>query len=172
MPGLGIEALFARYHLPLYRFARRACGERALAEDLVQEVFLRVARGIDRYDERGREVAWLFRIARNLLKDRARQATRRPPVDPLLDRAPIPIAPMQELSAELDQALARLPPEDREIFLLREIGGLDYEELAVATETSVDAVRSRLFRARCALREALTTPLVRGRGTRYQEGRR
>jgi RNA polymerase sigma-70 factor (ECF subfamily) len=57
-------ALFDRHHLAVFRFLRRMTGDASLAEDLTQEVFLRVVRGLDSYEERSRETSWVFRIAR------------------------------------------------------------------------------------------------------------
>ena len=65
--------LFERHHLAVYRFLRRATGDGPAAEDLTQDVFLRIVRGLDRYEDRLRERAWVFRIARNVLIDRHRR---------------------------------------------------------------------------------------------------
>ena len=70
--------LFDRHHLAVFRFLRRMTGSPSVAEDLTQEVFLRVVRGLDGYDERSREVSWIFRIARNVLVDRHRARERSP----------------------------------------------------------------------------------------------
>src|SRR5207247_6418432 len=67
-------AIFERNHLAVYRFLRRATGDGPAAEDLTQDVFLRIVRGLDRYEDRLRERAWVFRIARNVLLDRHRRA--------------------------------------------------------------------------------------------------
>jgi RNA polymerase sigma factor (sigma-70 family) len=70
--------LFDRHHLAVFRFLRRMTGSSSAAEDLTQEVFLRVVRGAERYEERTREISWVFRIARNVLVDRHRAEARAP----------------------------------------------------------------------------------------------
>ena len=147
--------LFDRHHVVVFRFLRRMTGNPSLAEDLTQEVFLRVVRGLDAYDERSREVSWIFRIARNVLVDRHRAQVRSPPPMGLHDAAIVPRAAPQLLAAALDEALARLPDEEREAFLMREIGGLGYREIAEASCATADAARMRIYRARVSLREAL-----------------
>src|SRR6185437_6172839 len=71
--------LFHRHHLPLFRYLYRLTGRRDVAEDVVQDVFLRVVRRLDDYQTMGREAAWLFTIARRLLLDRRRAQQRQPP---------------------------------------------------------------------------------------------
>lgn len=155
MPASPIEALFDRYRMPLYGFLLRSCGEPAEAEELTQEVFRRAVEAERRYDERGEGRAWLFRIARNLLIDRARRAAPRPRAVPF-EAAHEPAAgPPQVLRLELRQALEALPAADREALLLGEVGGLTYAEIAAATESTVAAVRSRVFRARQSLRQTM-----------------
>jgi RNA polymerase sigma-70 factor (ECF subfamily) len=147
--------LFDRHHRAVFRFLRRMTGSPSLAEDLTQEVFLRVVRGLDGYDERSREVSWIFRIARNVLIDRHRARVRSPPDGSLQDAAVVSRPATQILTAILDEALARLPEEDRAAFLMREVGGLGYDDIAEASGATPDAARMRIYRARLALREAL-----------------
>ena len=147
--------LFDDHHLAVFRFLRRMTGSASLAEDLTQEVFLRVVRGLDGYDERSREVSWIFRIARNVLVDRHRARERSPRNASLRDAAVVSRPANQVLSAILDEALARLPEEEREAFLMREVGGLGYHAIAEASGATPDAARMRIYRARLALREAL-----------------
>jgi RNA polymerase sigma factor (sigma-70 family) len=147
--------LFDRHHLVVFRFLRRMTGSPSLAEDLTQEVFLRVVRGLDAYEDRSREISWIFRIARNVLVDRHRARTRTLPATALSDAVIVPRAAPQVLTALLDEALAHLPEEDREAFLMREVGGLGYREIAEVSGATPDAARMRIYRARLALREAL-----------------
>ena len=148
-------ALFERHHLAVFRFLRRMTGNPSLAEDLTQEVFLRVVRGLGAYDERSREVSWIFRIARNLMIDRHR-ARARSPRDASIDEAAVVSRPAtQVVTAILDDALSRLPEEEREAFLMREVGGLGYGEIAEVSGVTPDAARMRIYRARLALREGL-----------------
>lgn len=149
--SLDVRSIFERHHLGVFRYLRRIVGSAADAEDLTQETFLRVMRGLSRYRPEGREAAWVFEIARNLALNRRRDAARRPESDSTLpeiaDHAPPPV--------ELQQALAALPDLDRDCFLLRESGGLGYAEIAATCGITEDAVRSRIHRARTALRAAL-----------------
>jgi RNA polymerase sigma-70 factor (ECF subfamily) len=147
--------LFDRHHLAVFRFLRRMTGDPSLAEDLTQEVFVRVVRGLDAYEERSREASWVFRIARNVLVDRHRARVRSPQAASLQEAAGVPGTAPQVLTAVLDQALARLADEDRAAFLMREVGGLGYREIADASGATPDAVRMRIYRARLALRETL-----------------
>jgi len=147
--------VFERHHLVVFRFLRRMTGDVSVAEDLSQEVFLRVIRRFESYEDRSRERSWVFRIARNLLVDRHREKERSPQDVPL-DQAFSPRQrPTQGLRVVLQQALAGLPADDREAFLMREVGGLSYDEIGDATGGTRDAARMRIYRARLALREAL-----------------
>jgi RNA polymerase sigma-70 factor (ECF subfamily) len=147
--------VFDRHHLAVFRFLRRMTGSSSAAEDLTQEVFLRVVRGAERYEERAHEISWVFRIARNVLVDRHRAQARAPERIAIEDAGPYAIPAVQALGAALDEALARLPQEDREAFLMREVGGLGYADISEATGATPDAVRMRIYRARVALRAAL-----------------
>jgi RNA polymerase sigma-70 factor (ECF subfamily) len=151
-----VADLFARHHLPLFRYAYRHTRRRDLAEDIVQEVFVRVMRSRDTYDERQREIAWLFTIARRLLIDRNRTLSRRP-IEARSTSEPS-AEPSAETSLLLDEALAALHEPEREAFLLKEIGGLTYEEIASVCNITVDSVRSRIYRARMRLRDSLSSP--------------
>jgi RNA polymerase sigma-70 factor (ECF subfamily) len=163
------RALFERHHLALFRTLRRLAGDAALAEDLTQEVFARALAAGDGYEERGRERAWLFTIARRLLADHGRRLARRPAHASLDGAEPAgPSVETSDLRLALDRALEQLAEPEREAFLLREVGGLGHEEIARVTAASRAAVRNRIHRARLALREQLRPQLDRaiGGGTR------
>src|SRR5688572_31480219 len=136
-------------------------GSRETAEELTQDVFVRVLKGLEQYEEQDRERAWLFRIARNLRCDLARRSQRQPST-PLNDVEPVE-AQRQELRLSLARALAALAEDDREAFVLGEIGGFSYGEISLICEATPAAVRSRIYRARLALRQALEAPAVRER---------
>ena len=151
-----VEALFARYREPVYRFLCRLIGDTAAAEDLAQEVFLR-ALGAG-YAAGEHERAWVFQVARNLARDHARRMVHRGPVSEPPDEA----SPFTDRAVALavHAAIGRLPDQDREMFLMREVAGLTYDEIALACDVTVDAVRNRLHRARIALRQALAPAVV------------
>lgn len=159
--------LFERHHLAVFRFLKRMGAEPADAEDLTQQVFLRVLTALPSYEERQLEKAWVFRIARNVRLDHLRIESRSPPGKPLSEclAAAVPLGHEQRL--DIDAALARLGDAEREAFLLREVGGLGYVEIAGAIGATPDAVRNRIHRARMSLRQALGAPrLARASGGR------
>ena len=159
------DVLFAQHRDGVFRYLCRSVGQADTARDLTQEVFLRVARSPVPDEEPPALRAWVFKIARNLVLNHARDGRRRPESpDPPERSAP----PTQELAAALREALERLPAIERDVFLMRETAGLSYDEIAAACEMTPDAVRSRLQRARGHLRETLGGALsVRGaRGVR------
>ena len=160
-----VEHLYAAHRDGIFRYLRRIVGEQDPARDLTQEVFLRVTRaGIPETTPGGRR-AWVFSIARNLALNHVRDGHRRPATVALGD----PLAPAtQELSIALRDAVAALPPLDRDVFLLRETAGLRYDEIAAACDVPLETVRSRLHQARQALRTALGSSL----GLREQRGLR
>jgi RNA polymerase sigma factor (sigma-70 family) len=150
------DVLFAEHRQGVFRYLCRMGGRVETARDLTQEVFLRVARaGAPDADAAGRR-AWVFCIARNLALNHVRDHRREGlAVDPADTAAPA----VQELGAAIREALAALQDLDRDVFLLRETAGLSYEEIAAACELTVEAVRSRLKRARQELRGALAGPI-------------
>ena len=162
--GPAFEVLVRRHRTPVFSFLLRLTGDRARAEDLCQETFLKVVRASGDWEPRARFRTWLFAIARNQAVDEARrQAFRR--ADPL-DGAPASAAvsdgPSPDRSAEsalvrpkLEAALAALPEEQREVFLLREYAGLKFHEIASVTGVAENTVKSRMRYALEGLRERL-----------------
>ena len=151
-----VEALFARYRTPVYRFLCRLLGDAAAAEDLTQDVFVRALGAT--YEAGEHERAWVFQVARNLARDHARRLFhRRPAAEPADEPA---IFTDRAVALAIQTAVHRLPDLDRDMFLMREVAGLTYDEIALACEVTPDAVRNRLHRARLALREALAPPIV------------
>lgn len=158
------HVLFAAHRDGVFRYLCRVVGQHD-APDLTQEVFLRVARSPVPETSADGERAWVFRIARNLAINHRRDAARQPQTVEL-DDASRPAS--QETSMAMHQALDRLAPLDRDVFLLREMAGLSYDEISLSCEITPDAVRSRLHRARQQLRDVLqpllnngSTPFVR-----------
>ncbi len=162
MPASGVAAALADAHGPAVRaYFRRAAGV-DVADDLAQEVFLRVVRFADGFEARGRDRAWLFTIAHRVLVDHFRQSSRAvpsaPPPTVLGEDGAADIerpCATQEVRVLLQRALHGLEPLDRDAFLLAEVAGLSYAEVAAVLDTSHAAVRSRVYRARLALRAAL-----------------
>lgn len=160
--GADAASLFALYHDRLVRYFSRATGEREVARDLTQEVFLRVSRTALPAAQGNQLAGWLFKIARNVALDHHRQRRRRPEAD--LAVAPEQAADGgQQMAAALAQALAALNGLDRDVFLLREVSGLSREEIAIACDLTPDAVRSRIHRARLELRALLASPIEMAR---------
>ena len=151
--------LFRRHHLAVYRHLRRMTGRGDVAEDLTQDVFVRVVSALPTYDARDRELPWLFRIARNVFLNHVRSLSRHPEA-PAAPEADWPSDDAHQLlGAALREALGRLTAPDREVLLLREQGGLSYAEIARACGMTDAAVRSRIYRAKCALRLELKPEL-------------
>ncbi len=146
------DELFLEHRHGVFRYLCRRVGQTETARDLTQEVFLRVARtDVPERDAAGLR-AWVFAIARNLALNHVRDGQRRP-VEVGIPETTAPA--VQELSIALQRALAALDDLDRDVFLLRETGGLSYAEIAAACGLTVEAVRARLHRARVDLRAAL-----------------
>jgi RNA polymerase sigma-70 factor (ECF subfamily) len=148
------SGLFARHYRDVHRYLARMAGRPDVADDLAQEVFLRAVSALesDRQSIR-HERGWIFAIARHLFLDYCRKEGTRA-VAPAVGVEPVTDAG-QDLAVQLAQALDRLLPPDRECFLLKEVGGLSYEEIASVCQCSTDSVRARLYRTRVALRGLL-----------------
>jgi RNA polymerase sigma-70 factor (ECF subfamily) len=163
------DVLFTAHRDGVFRYLCRIVGN-GEARELTQEVFVRVARGPIPNDGTACR-AWIFRIARNLALNHVRDHRRRPSVELVDSAAPA----TQELHAALREALDRLAPLDRDVFLMREAGGLSYDEISIACQITSDAVRSRLHRARQHLRTILSPMLATNRNSgsvRLYDGRR
>jgi RNA polymerase sigma-70 factor, ECF subfamily len=155
------ETLFAAHRSGLFKYFCRSVGRAEVARDLTQEVFVRVSRTQVPSGSDADSTAWLFRIARNLAIDHGRKQIRQPEPSALL------YEPTRSASQDVDfavrAALASLPALDRDVFLMREVAGLGYEEIAAACELTEDAVRSRLHRTRLQLRDYLAAPIATSR---------
>lgn len=148
----------------IYNLCYRFTASREEAQDLTQEVFLRVFRTLKSYDAgQGALGVWMHRVARNLLIDHYR-ATRHERASvsledelPRLEEKPSRALPpdrgvaLGELSAAIQQALARLSPELREAVILRDLQGLEYREIAQVLEVPEGTVKSRINRGRAEL---------------------
>lgn len=154
------QALYDRHSRAVFNFLLRLTGDRQIAEDLLQETFLRVFSHREDYRPTAAFRTWLFTIARNLAIDQLRQRsgseeleTAERVVDP--GATPLQQAEAQELSDRLQAAVLRLPPSQREVLLLSRFAGLSHEEIAQVTGASPAAVRVTLHRALRRLRGLL-----------------
>ena len=151
--------LFDRYHGRLYDFLSRMTGNRVAAEDLVQDVFVRILKYRETYRDDGRFETWVFRIARNARADYFRRAR---PDEPLADSAedqpatvPGPAMQLehQRDAARLRRALVQLREDRRELIVLARYQGLKHEQIAELLGIEVGAVKVRLHRAIAELRD-------------------
>jgi RNA polymerase sigma-70 factor, ECF subfamily len=151
------EAAFDRYSRPVYRFVYRLTQREDVAEDVVQEVFLALVRAPERFDAaRGALQSYLFAIARNLVLKRYRDYRREEQWESE-EAPPSPIDPRNalDLRTAVAEAIAGLPPLQREAVILFEYEGVTLEELALIVDADIGTVKSRLHRARARLRRAL-----------------
>lgn len=159
------DDLIARWALPLRRHLLRVTGNPDAADELTQETWLRVVRGIGRLRDTARFRSWLFGIAHRVLMDRLRlrygAALDADVVDANLDPATIadadgdPASERQAIARDVVRGLARLPPLEREVLTLFYLDDLSLAEMALALAVPTGTVKSRLFRARGLLRQTL-----------------
>jgi RNA polymerase sigma-70 factor (ECF subfamily) len=151
------EQLFARYRGPLYGyFRRRLNGDeraQARAEDLTQETFIAVIQAVARYEPRALVRTYFYAIAINLLTAERRRQQRDSPTGKAAPEPSTGDAP--DASMWVREALQKLDGSEREILMLREYEQLGYSEISDLLKIPVNTVRSRLFRARMAMREYL-----------------
>jgi len=154
------ETLYARHRGGLFRFVLRAVKDRGVAEELFQEVWVRVIEARERYAPKARFTTWLYTIAHNLLVDHWRKkglslvALDSDDV-PSESANPARQAEAREAMARLVHALDTLPAAQREAFLLHEEGGLSVAEIAAATGAGEEAAKSRLRYAMGKLKAAV-----------------
>lgn len=161
--------LVARYQKPIYNLVFRMTGNHQDAEELTQTAFLNAWRGLPNFQEDASFFTWLYRLAKNAAIDFIRKEARRNggvalSLDDqegaflhLPDPAPGPEDRVQnqQLREALRQGIAALSKDHREIFLLREVDGLSYQEIGQLLVLETGTVKSRLARARLALRQIL-----------------
>jgi RNA polymerase sigma-70 factor (ECF subfamily) len=165
------EQLVAEHQAMVFQLGCHLLGSRDEAYDLSQEVFLRVFRTIDRFRADASLKTWIYRIAINQASNRRRFWSRRhrlgqvsldahvevhgEPTEATDASSPHRILASKELAARLTVALDALPFDQRTVIILREVEGLSYDEIAQALDIAVGTVKSRLTRARQALRASL-----------------
>jgi RNA polymerase sigma-70 factor (ECF subfamily) len=146
------EELFARYRQPIYGFFRRRLSNTARADDLMQETFLAVIRAKVRYEPRALVRTYFYGIALKLVSAERRWQARQAGSPVSAESAS---SPPTDAAIWIGQALAKLDEMDREILMLREYDELSYAEIAKLLHLALNTVRSRLFRARLALKTLL-----------------
>jgi RNA polymerase sigma-70 factor (ECF subfamily) len=166
------ELLYRRHELKVFRYLQRNVKSEATANDLMQEVWFAVVRGAASYQPTAKFTTWVFTIAHHRMVDMIRADHRLQSLDAgddadsegssLVDRLAVdgklePLAQVQsqDEAAALLSAVARLPAEQRSAFLLQAEGGLSVEEIAEATDSNFETVKSRLRYARAKLRQLL-----------------
>lgn len=152
-----LRELIDRYRTRLYHLALSLLSDRAAADDVVQETFIRVWTRARRYDSRHTVSAWLYTICARRCYDELRHRRH---YRVAMEQMPLPVADTVGLDAEqmlalLQQAVATLPPKQRIVFQLREIECLDAETTAEAIGMTVDQVKANLWNARNTVREKL-----------------
>ncbi|WP_231954130.1 sigma-70 family RNA polymerase sigma factor [Pirellulimonas nuda] len=157
--------LAEKHQQRLFHCLLRLCGSADDAEELAQDALVQAYVKLDSFQENSAFFTWLYRIAFNLAASRARRRRPRASLNAAVEAGvPEPTAPaappdgpmiQQERDSLVQHAIGRLAQEHRQVIVLREIEGLDYQQIADVLETPVGTVRSRLFRARMQLRELL-----------------
>ena len=153
------DELIARWHAPLWSFVRRLVGDDDAAREIFQDVWVRVIRGIPQLRDGSKLRAWLFGIARRTLMDRLRQEyAQSPTVDVDVDEIAADGSTGEDAEElqELERALALLPIVEREVLTLFYLQELSLNEVAEALKVPVGTIKSRLFRAKRLLRQAMT----------------
>ena len=166
------ERLFERYRAPIFAFIHRQCPRVSMAEELTQEVFMRVIRGASSFRAASRFSTWIYRIARNQVVDNIRrqryrkysslEQPSRNDGPPLGDRLPDTESDLDRrvlvnrLRNELDRAIADLPDNQKEVFLLREYSGLKFDEISEIVGAKVGTVKSRMRYALESLQKSLS----------------
>jgi RNA polymerase sigma-70 factor (ECF subfamily) len=161
----GDERAFAiivrMYEVPVYNYVLRLTnGDKALAEDLTQEVFLRVFQGLARFSLRCKFTTWLFQVTKNRVLDELRARERRPlsPVNlddaPPLEAVDQPVERLETIDA-LWRSVEQLPVDLKMALLLRDVVGLSYNEIADSLEITLATVKWRIFKAREDVQVAL-----------------
>jgi RNA polymerase sigma-70 factor, ECF subfamily len=154
-------ALIVRsYETPIFNYVYRIVGDRALAEDLTQEVFVRVFQALPRFSLRCKFTTWLFQVTKNRVLDELRARERRPHSVVAIEDAPRleivdpPVERVETIEA-VWRAIRELNPDLKMALLLRDIAGLPYNEIADALEITLATVKWRIFKAREEVQHAL-----------------
>jgi RNA polymerase sigma-70 factor (ECF subfamily) len=149
------------YETPVFNYVLRLVGgNRSLAEDLTQEVFLRVYQGLPKFSLRSKFTTWLFQVTKNRVLDELRANERRPRFSVALDD----IAPLEVVDTPLEnveamdavwRSVGNLTPDLKMALLLRDVVGLSYTEIADSLEITLATVKWRIYKAREEVQLAL-----------------
>ncbi len=178
------DILIGRYKNRLYAYLFRLLGNESEAEEFAQEAFVRAYMHADKYRTIAKFSTWLYTIATNLVRNRIRNIKRRPRTISIWsadrggddgrwldikDERPNPEddSDRKKLNELIQIAIGKIPPRYRSSFVLREINGLSYEEIAASTGLKLGTVRSRINRGRIHFKKAVT-PLL-GDDSRFRE---
>ena len=167
-----LEALLSRHAPAVMRFARRLCDDPADADDVVQETLIAAARRLSELEDERAIRSWFYTVARSFCAKKRRRSRYAPPAMAELEeadiasdgRGPDEDAAGSEIGGALAQAIRGLDPKYREVLVLRDVEGLTAPEVADALGIEVDAVKSRLHRARAAVRARMAPALGSGPG--------
>ena len=154
------DCLYERYRGPVYRYLLRQCADPSVCEELFQDVWLKLIRGAQQWRSDEPLKPWLFRIAHNRLVDhwRARGVAGEPLEDNVIAmKGPMPdvVVHIRDCIERLKKLLSHLAPPQRDVFLLKEEGGLSLEQIAEVTGAGRETVKSRLRYALKRLRNGL-----------------
>jgi len=170
-----LEELLTRHQRSVFRFGMKMCGEEEDAKDVLQETLLAAARNLGEFRGASSVSTWLYTIARSFCIKQRRRSKFAPETLESLDtgeparlavqlpdltRGPDEALHGRRLEAVLEEAIGRLEPKYREVLVLRDVEGLSAAEVAEVAGLSVEAVKSRLHRARVAVRERVAPALM------------
>jgi RNA polymerase sigma-70 factor (ECF subfamily) len=152
--------LVRAYELPVYNYVLRLVGDRSLAEDLTQEVFIRIYQGLPKFSLRCRFTTWMFQVTKNRVLDELRASERRPRAIVCIDDMPpleVMDAPLERLEAidALWRAVDGLNVDLKMALLLRDVVGMSYTEIADSLEITLATVKWRIYKAREEVQLAL-----------------
>ena len=154
------DAILRAYETPIFNYVYRIVGDRALAEDLTQEVFVRVFQALPRFSLRCKFTTWLFQVTKNRVLDELRARERRPQSVLTIEDAPRlevvdpPVERLETIEA-VWRAVRELNPDLKMALLLRDVAGLPYNEIADSLEITLATVKWRIFKAREEVQQAL-----------------
>jgi RNA polymerase sigma-70 factor, ECF subfamily len=168
-----LEKLLARHQRRVYRFGLKMCRDEEDAKDVLQDTLLAVARGVKDFRGASSMSTWLYTIARSFCIKKRRRSKFAPPQEVSLDsspgeearsvadegRGPEESLAGRQIEAALEEAIGSLQPIYREVLLLRDVEGLTAPEVAEVLGISIEAVKSRLHRARVSVRERIAPKL-------------